>query len=224
MSRSRLAAFVDALLGNRRPKGFRAKADDAEAMRAAIELGSGQPGANLPRGEFVAELHQRLREQLTESPAESTRSHVSRRALLTGAAAAAAAAAAGAVIDHQVIVSPNPPAKTRLLADHGKWTAVAKTEEIAEGRVVSFSSTGALGFISRTGGSLRAVSGVCTHQGCLLALNDAKKQLDCPCHGASFAPSGKVLHHEFPEPLSPLPQLPVREVDGRIEVYLPQEI
>ena len=67
MTRRRLGAFVEALLGNRRPRPFAAEPEDVDAMRAAIELRGAQPGAGLPRSEFVAELHHRLAEELGDS-------------------------------------------------------------------------------------------------------------------------------------------------------------
>ena len=94
MTRRRLAAFVEALLGNRRPQPFAAESDEVDAMRAAIELRAAQPGASLPRGEFVAELHHRLAEELDRSaPAEADAGggRLSRRGVLTGSAAAAEA-------------------------------------------------------------------------------------------------------------------------------------
>jgi cytochrome b6-f complex iron-sulfur subunit len=89
---------------------------------------------------------------------------------------------------------------------------------------VRFTTKQAVGFISTTGTKLQAVSGACTHQGCLLALNQPAAKLDCPCHRASFARSGDVLNHELPAALAPLPRLSVRERDGQIEVLLPPDI
>jgi Rieske Fe-S protein len=78
-----------------------------------------------------------------------------------------------------------------------------------------------IGFVAREHGQLGAVSGVCTHLGCRLALNAAARRLDCPCHNASFALSGQLLHYQLAYPPRPLPHLPVREVDGRVEIYAP---
>jgi cytochrome b6-f complex iron-sulfur subunit len=48
-------------------------------------------------------------------------------------------------------------------------------------------------------------------------------RLRCPCHFASFAPTGEVLSHPAPTALAPLPRLEVREVNGMIEVFAPAE-
>ena len=232
MTRRRFGAFVDAVLANRRPKSFPADADDAQAMRAAIELRAAQPGASLPRAEFVADLHQRLRGELADpvAPVElpsATGRQVTRRGVLAGAAAAVAAAVAGAVVDHELV---GPPARgvaaasRNLLADQAEWRAVASSSDLAQAQVVRFTTKTAVGFISSAGQQLRAVSGVCSHQGCLLQHNQAAGKLDCPCHRASFALSGEVLNHEFPEPLPALPLLQVRERGGQVEVLLPREV
>lgn len=228
MTRRGLAGFVDALLGNRRPKPFAAEPDDVDAMRAAIELRAAQPGASLPRSEFVAELHHRLAEELAQPASgdvEAGRRPVSRRVLVTGTAAAAAAAVLGAVVDHEVITSPSrPAAQKELMADSGAWTPVATSADVAGGQVVPFTTNSVAGFVSRSGERLQAVSGTCTHQGCLLALDPAARRLNCPCHRASFATTGEVISHELPQPLPPLPTLPARDHDGRIEVYLPPQV
>jgi nitrite reductase/ring-hydroxylating ferredoxin subunit len=228
MTRRGLAGFVDALLGNRRPKPFTAEPDDVDAMRAAIELRAAQPGASLPRSEFIADLHHRLAEELAQpapGEVEAGRRPVSRRVLVTGTAAAAAAAVLGAVVDHELVTSPSrPAAQKELVADSGSWTPVATSADVAAGQVVPFTTNTVAGFVSRTGERLQAVSGTCTHQGCLLALDQAARRLNCPCHRASFATTGEVISHELPQPLPPLPTLPAREHDGRIEVYLPPQV
>lgn len=69
MNARRVAAFVESLRRNRRPKAFTPQPDDVDAMRAAIELNSAQPGAALPRAEYVSDLHRRLADQLDETDA-----------------------------------------------------------------------------------------------------------------------------------------------------------
>lgn len=229
MTRRRIGAFLEDLLRNRRPRLFAARADDVAAMRAAIGLRAALPGASFPRSEFVAELHHRLTEELTDPAAEEVAPggrRVSRRVLLTGATGAAAAAVVGAAVDHELVTSASRPgaaAQSELVADPGTWTPVTASSEVATGKVVRFVTTSAVGFVSRSSGQLRAVSGTCTHQGCLLALNPAAGRLECPCHGVWFTPSGEVLNHKLPQVLPSLPRLPVRERDGRVEVYLPPQ-
>jgi len=69
MNARRVTTFVESLRRNRRPEAFKASPDDVEAMRAAIELNSADPGAALPRAEFVSDLYRRLADQLNEADA-----------------------------------------------------------------------------------------------------------------------------------------------------------
>lgn len=42
-------------------------------------------------------------------------------------------------------------------------------------------------------GRISKVSGVCTHQNCILKWNNIQKTWECPCHGSVFSKTGKVL-------------------------------
>jgi nitrite reductase/ring-hydroxylating ferredoxin subunit len=42
-------------------------------------------------------------------------------------------------------------------------------------------------------GRLHAVSGRCTHLGCLVAWNAAERTWDCPCHGSRYTYDGQVI-------------------------------
>ena len=42
-------------------------------------------------------------------------------------------------------------------------------------------------------GQLHAVSGRCTHLGCLVAWNAAERTWDCPCHGSRYSYDGQVI-------------------------------
>ena len=92
MNARRVTAFVESLRRNRRPKAFNADADDVEVMRAAIELNNAEPGAALPRAEFVSDLHRHLADQLNETGADEERSvtRLSRRRVIGAAPAARA--------------------------------------------------------------------------------------------------------------------------------------
>ena len=53
-----------------------------------------------------------------------------------------------------------------------------------------------------TAGRIVAFSGLCTHQGCAVAV--AGQELDCPCHGSRFdALTGAVLQGPATDPLTP---------------------
>jgi nitrite reductase/ring-hydroxylating ferredoxin subunit len=226
MNARRVSAFVESLRRNRRPKAFTPDDDDVEVMRVAIELNNAEPEAALPRPEFVSDLHRRLADQLDETGADAERAlaGLSRRRVIGGigaAAATAAAAVAGAVVDRELLnpdSSPFVPAAQELVPDEGAWQPVLSAANLGVGQVARFSTVSTVGFVVNDNGSLSAISGVCTHQGCLLRLNEAAARLDCPCHRASFSLQGEVLRQQFRQPLAPLPHIQVRENDGQIEI------
>jgi cytochrome b6-f complex iron-sulfur subunit len=137
MSRRSLRRHLDDLVAGRRPRPFRATADDAEELRVAIELRAARPGAGEPREGFVDELHRRLAAELAgaepTAPESATPEPVApqraapdavappdvlapvrplarRRLLVQGAGLAAASAAVGAAVDHGLAArrSPDP--------------------------------------------------------------------------------------------------------------------
>nr|WP_239028865.1 Rieske (2Fe-2S) protein [Pseudonocardia acidicola] len=194
-------------------------------------LRAARPGAAAPREEFVGDLHRRLAAMPasgeTDRPLPRPRPAVdsTRRRLVQATSIAAAAAAAGAVVDHTVTGrGPAPSAAggdQTLTPNTGRWRTVSASADLAEGGVQGFDLGTVIGFVSRTGGRLRAVSGVCTHQGCRLALEAAARQLDCPCHSTAFAIDGQLVRHQLPMAPPPLPQLEVRELNGEVQVYAP---
>jgi hypothetical protein len=66
-SADRVAAFVEDLVQNRRPRRFKASAAEVDALKGAAALRSARPGADLPDCEFVAWLGRQLQSQ-TEGP------------------------------------------------------------------------------------------------------------------------------------------------------------
>lgn len=209
-----LRRYVEDLLKGRRPRSFPVDEADADALRVAIELRAARPGSDAPREEFVADLHRRLVQQDT-APAPMP---VGRRLVLAGALATTGAVA-GATIDHALTRSTTPAGGGTLTPDNGTWHPVAETADLPEGAVRAFDAGSVAGFVARNDGRLRAVSGVCTHQGCRLHL-DGGARLRCPCHQALFALDGAVLQHRLPVPLRALPRLAVRETNGVVEVYV----
>jgi cytochrome b6-f complex iron-sulfur subunit len=130
------------------------------------------------------------------------------------------------VVDHTITNrAPAETARDQVLTPNtGQWRTVSASADLAEGGVQGFDLGSVIGFVARTGGQLRAVSGVCTHLGCRLALDAAARQLNCPCHTTSFAVSGELLRHQLPMAPRPLPQLQVREIHGDVQIYAPGPI
>lgn len=213
------ARFIENLLRGRRPPRFRADAADAGMLRAAIDLRAARPESGAPREEFVADLHRKLlaerhrQEEPLPRPAPRTR-----RLVLGGAALTATGLAAGVGLDSAARSGHQSGGET-LAPDSGVWHSVADVGELAEGVTKAFDTGTYSGFVTRTDGRLRAVSGVCTHQGCKLSA--AAGGLRCPCHGAVFALDGTPRIHPRSTTLPALPRLALRVQGGIVQVYVP---
>jgi cytochrome b6-f complex iron-sulfur subunit len=215
--------FVEDLLRGRRTRAFRPDDDDAAQMRAAITLRAARPGGGAAGEEFVASLHRRLAAELGEDEVAVARG--SRRRVLQIGSVAAAAVVVGAAADHVIVGAGGSTGSGGgvLVPIEGVWTRVAASTEVPDGAVRAFDVDGVAGFVRRDGGSVAAVSGTCTHQGCRLRLDTQARNLRCPCHRTAFAVTGELLEHELPQPPPPLPQLQVREAAGAIEVLGPKD-
>jgi nitrite reductase/ring-hydroxylating ferredoxin subunit len=216
MSRTtrRVGRWIDDLLHERSPRGLRSSEEDAKVLAAAIEFRSASPGAGLPDPQFVESLHQRLARETQGEVQRSPR--LSRRTLLASGGLAAATAAAGLLVGER-LTGPST-AQRDLLPVGASWTAVALVADLPEGMTRSFDTGSVRGFVVNRGGKITALSGVCTHLGCLLQLNAAARRLDCPCHNAAFGLDGSVLFKHMPDALPPLPLLESRLREDRIEV------
>jgi Rieske Fe-S protein len=217
--------FIDAIAdGERLPAGRLDDPDDADALRAAIALKSGQPAADLPSPEFVA----KLRQEIADEGMAPTRQRVSRRRVLGTAAAVAAGAAAGAAgvaLDGRVLQSASSRNTPALLEPtDGEWLPVAADTDLATESPHRFSTPALVGFVTATDGGLVAVSAACTHLGCILQSNDTAGRFDCPCHRTAFAHDGRLLFSQFDTPPAPLTRLQVRRRAGAVEVLVPRTV
>jgi Rieske Fe-S protein len=199
--------------------------DDVAALRAAIELRASRTGADLPSSEVIDEMRRTVVGQDLEAKAPRS---FSRRALLA-AGGAVAAGAAGIAVDRAVLGSgPGAPARSTasgpLVPDDGEWVQVASVEQLAGGRTQRFVTPKLVGFVSQQDGAPVAVSGACTHLGCLLQSNDQAGRLDCPCHRTAFSPDGRVVFSELTSAPAPLPRINTRSRDGNVEVFVPREV
>jgi cytochrome b6-f complex iron-sulfur subunit len=210
----RVGRWVDDLLHDRSPRRQRGANEDADALAAAIEMRSASPDAGLPDPHFIEALRQRLARETQGEVGPASR--LSRRTLLASGGLAAATAAAGLVVGERLASTPTP--QLQLVPDAGNWVAVARFADLPEGSAMPFDTGSVRGFIVNRGGQIAALSGICTHLGCLLRLNPGAKRLDCPCHTTAFAFDGSVLFKNMPGSLLPLPRLNSRIRDGRIEV------
>lgn len=217
----RVARFVDDLLRGRRPHRFEASPEEAEAMTAAAGLAAARVASDLPDNAALDRIHRRLSTALDESPAGERR--LSRRAWLQTAGAAAAAVVVGVALDEVVKQRQESggggPTGT-LLPDNGAWRPVAAVSQIPPGHAMTVSTTYVDAVIINDGGSISAVSGVCTHLGCKLQPDDANRKLNCPCHQTAFAWTGKVLYYRLKSAPPSLPNIPSRVNDGQVELYI----
>lgn len=226
--------FVQDLLRQRRTRPVRVEPEYDDQLRVAIALRAARLGAGTPSEEFVATLHRRLADELAEAGTPTATSGgppiTRRRRLMQAAAVAAASAATGAVLGRTLgqpsaepaaAPAPAPAGQPTLAPNDGQWRPVVASSALPEGGVYGFDLGTVTGFVRRSGGRVHAVSGVCTHLGCRLALNSAARQLDCPCHTASFALDGAVLHHQLPITLTALPVILAREDGGVVQVLVP---
>lgn len=214
--------------GQALPPGRIDDPEDADALRAAIELRAAQPAADLPSEAFVA----RLRRQLADERADVGASpRVSRRSLLASGAAVAAgavAAAAGGVVIDRIALEPaigrGSQTAAELDPNDGQWMAVATEAELTGGTARRFATPGIIGFVSGTETGVVAVSAACTHLGCILQQNAQSGRLDCPCHRTAFGYDGKVLFSQLETPPVSLTRIQARQRDGSVEVFVPKPV
>lgn len=69
--------------------------------------------------------------------------------------------------------------------------------------------------VIRTPQAFKAYSAICTHLGCLVAWDDKKREIICPCHAGLFDLEGKVVAGPPPRPL---PSHEVSVINGRVMV------
>ena len=209
----RFDRYLDALLGSGRPSPETvADRDEAEMARMAAELAAAARATSGvdPDPAFVEQLRRRVREadRALESlratppireralPAGVVRWRLSRRQLLQAGLGAAAGLAAGVVGASLLERTPRTQVGDGegLVAGEGFWVEVARLSEVPPGTAVRFSTPAFDGFVVNDGGTIRALSSVCTHMGCTLHFRPDWQDLRCPCHGASFDLAGRLAN------------------------------
>lgn len=201
--------------------------EEARTYQMAALFRAAAPDAAEPDPAFVKSLAQRLDAQRAQQSRRGLfgreRRGFSRRTILgTGAAAAAAAlvgAAAGAFVESNA--SSTPPSSTIALVPEGEgiWVPVAQADAIPVGGVLRFNTDFIVGFIRHTSEGFTALSGACTHMGCLLMWNNTERTFDCPCHGGRFAENGASASSS-PVRYRPLPTIKTRIDSGQVWVYV----
>jgi nitrite reductase/ring-hydroxylating ferredoxin subunit len=130
-------------------------------------------------------------------PSGAARWRLSRRDILRAGLGAAAGLAAGLVGvslgergERRAVGGDQGP----LVGGEGFWTEVARVDEVPPGSALRFSTAAFDGFVVNDGGTVRALSSVCTHMGCTLHFRPDWQDLRCPCHGASFDLAGQLAN------------------------------
>ncbi len=221
-SADRVAGYVDDILHGRRPRRFAATDEEMEAISAAAGLVAGRVGSDLPDRAALDRMHRRLSAAMEEGPLADPR--LSRRTWLRTAGAVAAAVVAGVALDelaaNQTLGGAGAGGAATLTPDNGSWQRVAAVTELPPGHAMLVSTRSVHAVLVNDGGSVSAVSGVCTHLGCILQPDDASKKLNCPCHQTAFSWSGKVLYYRLKSSPADLPRIPSRVNDGQIELFI----
>jgi Rieske Fe-S protein len=106
----------------------------------------------------------------------------------------------------------------RKRASRQEGLHVASLEDVPETDALQSSYFGLPLLLFRLEGEVKAVSGMCTHEGCFLGWNADRGVILCPCHGGEFDPTGTVL--TGPPPAALL-RFPVRIDEGQIYVLDP---
>ncbi len=223
----RLHEHIEQLRQDKRPeRPDRLAPDEARIYQTAALFRAATPGADEPDPAFVASLRARLHHEMAATPTtralRAARGRVSRRGLLAGGLGAAAAAAVGVAVGSAL---PRPQSQsatwqTTLISEgKGVWHAVAGADEIPVGGVKRFVTEVVVGFVRHTNSGYVALSGACTHMGCLLSWNAGARTFDCPCHGGRFTEKGEAAAGS-PVAYTPLPMIQTKVEDGQVWVYI----
>ncbi|MGE5333997.1 MAG: ubiquinol-cytochrome c reductase iron-sulfur subunit [Nitrososphaerota archaeon] len=227
----RLHEHIEQLRQDKRPhQPGKITPEDARTYQAAALFRAATPGADEPDPAFIASLRERLEREMAAPPAtkalRSARGHVTRRGLITGGLGAAAAAAigvaVGATLPHPASPPPSAsaPSWPALVPEgNGAWLVVATIGEIPLGGVKRFVTDTVVGFVRHTNAGYIALSGACTHMGCLLSWNAGARTFDCPCHGGRFTENG-TASPDSPIAYRPLPTMQTKLEGGNVWVFV----
>lgn len=80
----------------------------------------------------------------------------------------------------------------RFIAGRRKASTVLAGIKNGSGAVIDFKGKKVAVYKDQKG-KVYAHSAVCTHLGCIIGWDDAKKEWECPCHGSQYDINGKVL-------------------------------
>jgi nitrite reductase/ring-hydroxylating ferredoxin subunit len=222
MSERDLLAMIESIVHGRRPRPRRLDAEEARLAATAAALRAGRSDLASPDPGYVDDLARRLR-RAADDQGPLSASGQRRRRFLAASGIAAAAAVVGIAGDRLVeqLQPSTPPPGADLVPETGAWHPVATMSQIADGSSLAFTARGVSGVVVRRGETVSALSAVCTHQGCILALDAPRSLLRCPCHSTNFGLDGQQVTGYYRYSLPPLPRLRAQVRGDSVEVWLP---
>jgi Rieske Fe-S protein len=134
---------------------------------------------------------------------------------------------AGAIIEHASAPQATPSGpQSRLGKDDWPWHPVASVEQLGK-EALPFKTETITGYLIRqTDNSTEpiiALSGACTHLGCLVQWQQDEREFVCPCHGSSFGATGNPSPQNR-QSYAPLPRLDTKTENGTIYVKVPPRL
>ena len=208
---NRVEKIVSDLLRGRRLKLRGGDAEIKEAITAAARLAAARQGPQRMDPAF----RKRLARALEAAPSSAW---LTRRAALVAGLGLAAGAVGGGLLGHEMDNGQTANQGGQPIDPvGGKWIDVAALADLTEGQGKLVAAGSVSAFVFRKDGTVTAVSSICSHLPCQLWWNSHDSLLDCPCHPASFTPSGKSTNQAYPLPT--LNKVRVRVTSaGRVEV------
>ena len=207
---NRVDRIVSDLLRGRRLKLRGGDAEEKEAIVMAARLAASRQGPQRMSPAF----RQRLERQLEAAPEQGW---ISRRAALVAGIGVAAGILGGEVLARSLDGSQAPVLATGnvLNPTDGRWMDVGALDDFKDGQARHVKAGAVGAFVVRSGGSVSAVSSICSDLPCELWWDGSQSALVCPCHNRTFTSSGASIGQY---PLRPLDVVQARVKDGRVEV------
>ena len=180
----RLDRIISDLLRGRRLKLRGGDAQEKEAITTAARLAGARRGPQRMHPAF----RKRLADAFQRTPQEGW---VTRRAALVAGLGLAAGAAGGALLDRRVGGETARAGGEPIDPVNGRWIDVASMSDLVDGQGHHVVAGSVSAFVFRSGGSVTAVSAICSHLPCELWWDRHKANLACPCHPATFTADGR---------------------------------
>jgi nitrite reductase/ring-hydroxylating ferredoxin subunit len=213
----RLNRFIDALQAGRRPeRGLASNPDELDELRMAAGIIGSREELSRPDPKFLSDLRGQLRSARRQQP-RLTRSGLLRAAGLWAAGVASGIGISWGIGAARTAYQSPVTQPSQIALQGGDWFQVGPLADLAPNQVVQVQAGAVPAFIIREGDTVRAISRVCTHMGCLLNFDAKDRQFECPCHGAWFDLQGKI-DPDYGQPLPPLPAVGVRVDQGIVYV------